>query len=577
MKRVFIIITSLLITAMAVIVVIAVSPRESHVSRAEAPISAERDWTSAYSRYVNRQGISILVDDVNVSAGNDAYLDENGTLMIEKELLKNVFECSVSVLDESTVYIFKGAVALSMDIGSYEISVRELYDPGDYMVDTREAEHTPFWDGRKLFIPADVMTVGAGYRYQWEAGTSTAVFVSENPSLEYFAPYYNFENIGTVRDARNQGNLGACWAFAALSAAEYTLQPEETRDFSEDHMLYNNSYVLDDLGGDYLIAVSYLTSWKGPVNEEDDPYNDGYTDSELQAVKHVQEVQFLPERDFSSIKKNILKYGAVESSVYIELNEDNTDLDLTCYDPETYSYVYTGDLHPNHEIVIIGWDDNYPKEYFPGNVEENGAFICKNSWGDTFGDNGTFYVSYSDTVIGSVAVVYSRIEDPDNYDHIYQLDDAGWVGLIGYGRNKAYMANVYTAEGDEDLKAVGFYATGENTTYKVYVCSDYKGTQSLDVHSKVLAQGTFRNAGYYTVDLFEAVRLEAGQKYAVIVEISTPSSTKPAAIEISTSQVTADMQGKESYLSSFGDQWECLQSRGNGNLCLKAYTSDRAQ
>lgn len=571
MKKAFIIITTALILAMAVLIVITVSPRESHVRRTETPVISVPEWTSAYARYANSRDISILVDDLNTAAEGEAYLMEDASLMIEKDLLREAFECGIRVLDDTTVFISKGNIDISLDIGAYEMTVRSGYDS----LNEVKLGHTAYMDGKSLYIPAEVMVVGAGYRYQWEQSTSTAVFVSENPSIDNLAPYYNFANIGNIGYVRNQGNLGACWAFAALAAAEYTLQPEENWDFSEDHMLYNNNYILDDFGGDYLIAASYLTSWKGPVREEDDPYNDGISDPDLEAVKHVQEIQFLSGRDFTAIKKNILKYGAVESSVYIELNEDNTNLDSSCYNADTYSYIYTGDLQPNHEIVIIGWDDNYPKEYFPGNVEANGAFICKNSWGNEFGDNGTFYVSYEDSVIGQIAVVYSWIEDADYFDNIYQLDDAGWVGLIGYGRNKAYMANVYTAGKDEDLKAVGFYATGENTSYKVYVCEDFKGTGSLDVRSRIYAQGTFRNAGYYTVELNEAVPLTAGQKYAVIVEITTPSSGKPVAIEISTSQVNVAMDGKESYLSSFGDQWECLQSNGNGNICLKVYTTDR--
>jgi len=215
------------------------------------------------------------------------------------------------------------------------------------------------------------------------------------------------------------------------------------------------------------------------------------------------------------------------------------------------------------------------KERFGGKADVDGAFICKNSWGSEFGDNGLFYVSYCDSVIGNLAVAYTGIEDPDNYDRIYQQDEGGWVGVIGYGRNKAYMANVYTAESDEALKAVGFYATGPDTSYKVYVCADYKGPSSLDISGKVYAQGTFRNAGYYTVNLSEEVALEAGKKFACIVEVDTPSSSKPVAIEISTQNVTVDCEGRESYLSSYGEQWECVQQNSAGNICLKAFTDIR--
>jgi len=55
-----------------------------------------------------------------------------------------------------------------------------------------------------------------------------------------------------------------------------------------------------------------------------------------------------------------------------------------------------------------------------------------NSWGDSFGDDGLFYVSYYDSNIGIHNVVYTRVEDNDNYDNIYQSDLCGWVGQLGY-------------------------------------------------------------------------------------------------------------------------------------------------
>ena len=59
------------------------------------------------------------------------------------------------------------------------------------------------------------------------------------------------------------------------------------------------------------------------------------------------------------------------------------------------------------------------------------AHLFANSWGENFGENGVFYVSYYDSNIGTHNVVY-RIEDVDNYDNIYQSDLCGWVGKMGY-------------------------------------------------------------------------------------------------------------------------------------------------
>lgn len=78
-------------------------------------------------------------------------------------------------------------------------------------------------------------------------------------------------------------------------------------------------------------------------------------------------------------------------------------------------------------MVIVGWDDNYPKENFKIQPKKkNGAFICKNSFGTDFGEEGYFYIAYEDVYVGTQTMVYSGIEDNDNYDKIYQSDWLGW-------------------------------------------------------------------------------------------------------------------------------------------------------
>ena len=72
------------------------------------------------------------------------------------------------------------------------------------------------------------------------------------------------------------------------------------------------------------------------------------------------------------------------------------------YNQKTNSYCYIGTEKPNHDVVIIGWDDSYSKENFNVDLEGDGAFVCQNSWGDTFGEDGVFYISYYDRRAGQL-------------------------------------------------------------------------------------------------------------------------------------------------------------------------------
>lgn len=382
---------------------------------------------------------------------------------------------------------------------------------------------------------------------------------------------------GSEPQVENQGDLGACWAFAATGAMEYALAKEATYNFSEDHMIFNNGYGLDVKdGGDYVMTMAYLASWKGPVLDEEDPYGDGKTKSNATCVKHVQEIQIIEDKNYDLIKEMIYKYGAVESSIYISLTDDN-NLDMTYYNATKCSYCYTDGNTPNHEIVIIGWDDEYSKDNFNTGAEEDGAFICQNSWGSDFGNNGIFYVSYSDSVIGTLNEVYTGIEEPDNYDNIYQYDECGWIGRGGFNESHAYFTNVFTSLSSQSVEAVGFYATERNTSYKIYVCDNFRRPSSLKVDGKVYAEGKLENPGYYTIKLNEPPVIKSGRKFAVIVEIDTPGVTHPIAVEMNandgrTNAVTID--GKESYISSAGKDWERTQNSSQCNVCLKVFTNE---
>ena len=231
-----------------------------------------------------------------------------------------------------------------------------------------------------------------------------------------------------------------------------------------------------------------------------------------------------------------------------------------------------GQEKPNHDVVIIGWDDNYPKENFPMDLEGDGAFICQNSWGTDFGDEGIFYVSYYDANIGIHNVVYTGIEETDNYNTIYQSDLCGWVGQLGYNDDHILGANVYTAKESEDISAAGFYALGTDTEYTVYLVKNFIGTESFSEKVKV-AEGKLNNAGYYTIPFDVPVSVQEEERFAVVVELTTPDSVHPLAIEYAADETTenVDLSDGEGYISMHGDIWENVETKQSCNLCIKAY------
>lgn len=371
---------------------------------------------------------------------------------------------------------------------------------------------------------------------------------------------------------RDQGKFGTCWALTAASAMEAVLLPEERTVFSADHIALSNAFTSDvNEGGDYLMLMAYLSGWQGPVTEEEDPYGDGYSPEGLTPAVHVQEIQVLEEPDISQIKEALFEYGAVQTSLHMD--KGTTEPGSPYYNEDTDSYYYFGDQIQNHDILILGWDDAYSRFNFREVPERDGAFICQNTWGGDFGEDGIFYVSYEDVNIGGTGIIYSRIDPADNYSRIYQTDDCGWQGTQGYDDDTCWFANVYTAEDTEQLAAVGLYATSPGAHCELYIVPDFQDKESF-ADRQYLQSTEMENVGYYTIDLEKPVELKEGERFALVVKMTTPGVWNPVAVEYRADEYTQNvtLEGKEGYLSQTGERWQNTEEEFGTNVCLKGYT-----
>ena len=386
---------------------------------------------------------------------------------------------------------------------------------------------------------------------------------------------YDARDAGKTPTVKSQGSLGTCWAMTSASALEAALLPQERLVFSTDHMSLNNGFhITQNEGGDYNMIMAYLSGWYGPVLEEEDPYGDGVSPDGLTARAHVQEMQLLEGMDREQIKEMIDQYGPVQTSLYMD--RKTTSAALPYYRKEKSAYYYTEEQNCTHDILILGWDDTFPKEYFVLQPQEDGAWICQNTWGEDFGENGIFYVSYEDANIARGGIAYTGVDSTGVYNRIYQTDVCGWQGQQGYEKEECYFANVFTAQGTETLEAVGFYTTDFHTSYEVYVVEAFEDTDSF-AKRRLLTGGWIENSGYYTIPLGQSVELEEGQRFAVVVKIRTENATKPVAVELQKDRYTdtVTLEGKEGYLSLYGEIWEYTEEKFGTNVCLKAYTKMR--
>lgn len=513
-------------------------------------------WSPLVAKDVNKNTIHMMIDNKEYTSDTlKFYMDDDRNIMVPVDMLREALNCSARIYQENELWVEKHSLMADYMLGT----------DNDFIL----------YDG-KFYVSMNSLSEMLDCTCTFDTNTNTLTVVDNSEGISDVPPSYDLRTRLRVSEVRNQGNYGTCWAFAAISALESSLMPEENLLFSVDHMSMSNSFNVNQYdGGEYTMGMAYLAAWQGPVYEKDDPYGDGATDESLSPVKHVQEIRIIDGKDYQGIKEAVFKYGGVQTSLYSNISSSKGNSKY--FNKDTNAYCYMGSEKPNHDVVIIGWDDNYPKENFNVDLEGDGAFICQNSWGNEFGDDGFFYVSYYDTNIGTHNEVYTGVENTDNYDYIYQSDLCGWVGKMGYDKEDMYGANVFTATSDQNIKAASFYATASDTSYELYIVNNFKDEYSFANRKKV-AEGTLENAGYYTIKFDEEVPVTEGERYAVVLHINTPESTHPMAIEYDSGESylkDVDLDDGEGYISYDGAAFINVKEKQDCNLCIKAFSDNK--
>jgi len=423
----------------------------------------------------------------------------------------------------------------------------------------------------------------------------TATSLAQVQAQATYPATYDLRTMNKVSPVEDQGSCGSCWTFATFGSLESYLLPGLTTTYSENNL--KNFADFDYTccaGGDSAMSTAYLARWGttmtdatgatihgGPVTSASDPYSDSSCTSSAttsQIAMHVQNVYYLPLKqsalDNNAIKSALMTYGGVYTAFQWESSSSSTT--TSYWNQATAAYYDYNAPGANHAVTIVGWDDNFSAKNFSTTPPGNGAWICKNSWGTSFGQSGYFYVSYYDLNMGYQENTVFTAEPTTNYTTNYQYDPSGMEGGVGSGSSStAYGANVFTANSTGTLNAVSFWAPVEDTQYtaQVYVNPSNPSIPTsgtlMSTVSGTASNAGFSYAGYYTESLSTTVPLTKGEKFAVVVKFTTPGDNDPVPVQYKEAGYDDNAPNAipgQSFYSLDGTSWNDLATAyGAGN------------
>lgn len=367
--------------------------------------------------------------------------------------------------------------------------------------------------------------------------------------------------------------------FANTALPEKNMYPEGEYPFEESqagegsYSLISGENGVFNCGGNFLDSTSALAAGIGLNTEADYPYcnSDEYLvcggdwsipESErFSSAFALKNTNVLPNpamRDENNnyiynavgteaIKSELMKGRAIGVGYYADQSmplepgespdsEDTVYLSFTGENNSVWAQ-YTYEVKDiNHAVTIVGWDDGFSKDNFLADHKppEDGAWIVRNSWGDEWGMDGYFYLSYYDQNL-CIPQSFEFLTDEELFPEIaaegenkivipeveYVLENdfmsAGMYNSTLFSK-PVCTANIFDVDDDMDLYSVSVLTGDLNAevTVEVYRLKDGYNNPA-DGEKVVSVTDTFTYAGYHRILLQEKPRFETGEKMGIVV------------------------------------------------------------
>ena len=213
-------------------------------------------------------------------------------------------------------------------------------------------------------------------------------------SLRELPASYDLRDLNLVSPIKDQANCGSCWAFSSIANLESLyLQEGGNASFSEQAMLDCSEGTCDgwylNSAFDFLVEHGTCQAFAYPytaVKESCKPYP---VVTRLQSWQWINPYSRATRMSNNKIKSWIYTYQRPVSS-WMQVYRS-----FLYYEDGIYGRLRRERRSQGgHFVLIVGWGSSYGVDYW----------ICKNSWGTEWGQDGFFFIEMNDSSIGTNAI-----------------------------------------------------------------------------------------------------------------------------------------------------------------------------
>lgn len=460
---------------------------------------------------------------------------------------------------------------------------------------------------------------------------STASFAVSRP----LPASYSLADAGYMIPIKDQGYLGTCWAFSSSTVFETSLVRQgllpvdgASNLTSEWDMAIHDGAFADlappynGWGGSPFNAIGYFTRgfgrWKlqgrnflvggGPIARAGDPLNAyplAASNNNLDLAPYVppanqpllpyrlaQALEFVetdggaapgkaPTRAFRDIIKHaILRYGALDTNMnatYINGPPFNT------FNFHYDTYAYTGNsLATDHDVTIIGWNDDVPVYDSKDRLLGVGAWLIQNSWGKSWASSknavskpdGCFWLGYCDTA----TVKYSCAMVPEHRRGIsgtvLQNQFFYYTGNLTAGFSagtRTLAATKLVPQTDTNVLRIGLWTVEDRCAVDIRIYGGWGENGPVGAPLAIVRDVLLPTRGYSEIPLSAPLELVTGKAIYVVVDFGSANDF-PVALD-NKSLAVKDILNFDnlSWISKDGRTWRDLvgDSTEKGIFILK--------